>query len=194
MNRISTLQRRPKCRWFQWRLRTLLIGLTIVCIALGAVVDRAARQRRATEWLAERGFRVVLTSTAPEWMPTWLDRKLFNRGFYVDNFEGSSDHRSSTALYGPLDSEKPIPNIEIYFLLAASAQGSPPLPLPTNLTRTMGSRLFELRDCRVLSLREAQISDDGLHGLGNLSRLEYLDLSDSTLGDDDLSCAFGKLA
>lgn len=187
MNSIAAYLPRPTRRWFQLRLRTLLIGLTVVCLILGAFVDRAARERRATEWLAERGFRVIVASSAPDWMPEWLDRKFFKHGLLVDNTSRSSQKSGrQISEYGPIDSQQPISNIELFFLINDSQQAPIPPPFQTELTPALCERLSALRGCRVLSLRQAEIGNDGLWALRRLTRLEYLDLSDCTLRDDDL--------
>ena len=49
------LARKPRRRWLQISLRTLLILVTLLSIGLGWVVNRGERQRRAVAALEEMG-------------------------------------------------------------------------------------------------------------------------------------------
>lgn len=170
-------------RWFQWRLRTPLVGLTFVCVTLGAIVDRAARDRRATEWLAERGFRVLIASNAPQWMPARLERRLFTRGFLVERAERGRRGRIESGLCD--DPPRLLSNIEMYFLLEGTQRA--PLRRPaTELAAEVCDYLGELSDCRLLRLPDAKASGDGFRFLRMLTRLEFLDLSGGTVVDADL--------
>jgi hypothetical protein len=170
-------------RWLQWRLRTLLIGLTVACVALGALVDRAARDRRATEWLAAQGFRVLVASNVPDWMPAWLDRRLFTHGFLIETTERSRARGIEIDLCD--DPPRPLSNIEMYLLLEG-AQGAPNRPLATELTDETCEYLGAVCECRMLRIRDAKACGDAFGFLRVLDRLEFLDLSGGTVADADL--------
>ena len=79
--RVAT---KPKRRWFQFRLATLLL-LTLVCaIALALWVAPAARQRRAVELFEGLGGVVVYADEGddsplvPEWLREWLGPDYFH--------------------------------------------------------------------------------------------------------------------
>ena len=51
----DAVPRKPRRRWLQVSLRTLLVVVTLLCIGLGWVVHRGERQRRAVAALKEKG-------------------------------------------------------------------------------------------------------------------------------------------
>ncbi len=63
----------------QFGLRTLLIAVTAVCLALGIVCDRAYRQKRAVDAIVARGGRVSYRE-AGVWLT--LDRPWLGRDFF----------------------------------------------------------------------------------------------------------------
>jgi hypothetical protein len=46
---------KPKRRFFQFSLRTLLVVMLVVCVTLGWKVDKVRKQRRAVAWVQESG-------------------------------------------------------------------------------------------------------------------------------------------
>ena len=52
---VDASTRRPKRRWFQFSLRTLLIVVTALAVWLGLRVDRANRQQEAVEAIEDQG-------------------------------------------------------------------------------------------------------------------------------------------
>jgi hypothetical protein len=82
-----------KRRFLRFSIRTLLIVLTIFCVALGWKVERARKQREAVAWVHEMGGSVNYDyeldddgSSAPDAKPPgseWL-RKQLGRDFFDD--------------------------------------------------------------------------------------------------------------
>ena len=60
---------KPKRRWYQFSLRTLLVGMTVLCLGPGGYVayqqNKAKRQRGATEALEKLGVIVQSNRMAP---------------------------------------------------------------------------------------------------------------------------------
>jgi hypothetical protein len=190
MKSTSIDQRNPTRRWFQWRLRTLLAGVTILCVMLGAVVDRAARQGRAAQWLAERGFHVRISSKAPTWLPSCLGQGFFKR-FVVDGMGQGLHHisRGEVLDCGRLDSAWLFENIDLFWGAETwTLPRPPPRPpaLPIGSAGELGERLTALDACRGLLLQDAHLGHDALRCLNKLSGLQHLDLRRSAIGDDDL--------
>jgi hypothetical protein len=53
-----TKSSKPKRRFLQFSLRTLLVVMLIVCVTLGWKVNKAKRQREAVAWVQESGGSV----------------------------------------------------------------------------------------------------------------------------------------
>jgi Leucine-rich repeat (LRR) protein len=62
----------PRRRWFQLGLRTLLGLVTMTAIWLGALVNRAERQRRAVAAVQHLGGEVAYSDEGLSWSPEWL--------------------------------------------------------------------------------------------------------------------------
>ncbi|HEV7222461.1 MAG TPA: leucine-rich repeat domain-containing protein [Pirellulales bacterium] len=85
---LTTLK--PKHRWMQFSLRTVLVLVTLLCIALGLWVVPAERQRRAVAAIQELDGRVsyVEADPASEMFPLtflrrWLPPDYFNEIKYI---------------------------------------------------------------------------------------------------------------
>ncbi len=85
--------RQPKRRRFQYRLRSLLILMTVICIWLGIIVKRARDQQEAVEFIKENGATVTYDyqfdgtgNGNPNAMPpgpAWL-RRIIGDDFFVN--------------------------------------------------------------------------------------------------------------
>ncbi len=77
---------KPKRRFLRFSVRTLLIVLTIFCVALGWKVERARKQREAVAWVDEMGGSVsydyevdgVLKPPGPKWLRNLLGIDYFD--------------------------------------------------------------------------------------------------------------------
>jgi len=87
---------KPKCRWYQFSMRTLLVFVTlcaICCSWLGVNIQQARKQQRAATILSEAGAWVFYDYEVDEsWMlhfdkepptATWL-QQLFGADFFSD--------------------------------------------------------------------------------------------------------------
>ena len=65
-------QPRRRRRWFQFGLGTLLGLITLTAVWLGALVNRAERQRRAVAAVQHLGGEVAYVDQGLSWTPEWL--------------------------------------------------------------------------------------------------------------------------
>ena len=78
--------RKPKRRSFRFSLRTLLVFMLVVCVAVGWKFERVRRQREAVAWVKEMGGFVYYfvdgnpysELRGPEWARKWLGHDFFN--------------------------------------------------------------------------------------------------------------------
>ena len=96
----ETNKPKPRRRWWQFSLRTLLIVLTGFGVALGWIVYRANEQRKTVEWVREIGGSVWYDyeldadgafiddakPPAPEWLLQLLGKEYFQEVSAVDFF------------------------------------------------------------------------------------------------------------
>ena len=66
---------KPKRRWLQFSLRTLMVVVTVFCIWMGITAKRARLQKQAVEAVLEAGGRIIYehqeTNSDPPG-PEWL--------------------------------------------------------------------------------------------------------------------------
>ena len=93
-----TTTTKPKRRFLRFSLRTLLLFMLVVCVAVGWKFERVRKQREAVAWVHEMGgtvyydfefgggFSVELAAEprGPEWLRKWLGRDFFDDVAYVD--------------------------------------------------------------------------------------------------------------
>ena len=65
-----TTTTKPKRRWLRFSLRTLLIFMLVVCVAVGWKFERVRKQRVAVAWVQEMGGTVYYEPHGPGW-PRW---------------------------------------------------------------------------------------------------------------------------
>lgn len=154
---------RPKRRWFRFRLRTLLIVLTLFTVMLGAwhgYVEPYRVQRRAGSRLQAKGAYVTWQPAGPQWM-----RAIFGE----DNFgEAISVSWSNKPIYHLSDEE-----LEDVGLLTSLRE----LTLPDSPFTDDGLvHLQGLSELTLLRLSLSDITGEGLQSLEGLTKLEKLDL------------------
>jgi Leucine-rich repeat (LRR) protein len=159
-------------RWFprfRFRLATLLIGTTVLCVWLGAAVDKAHKQERAVE-VVERLDGLLL-----------FDYHLGPDG----EIDGPMDlWRSPT---GPLWGRAHIG--EEYFRtlvgLGVNAEYCPPSAADLDV-------ICRVRSLKLLYVEQPSITDAALIPISTLPKLEALRLDDTTVTDDGLR-SLGRL-
>jgi hypothetical protein len=142
-------QVRPRRRWLQYSLRWLLVIVTLSCVGLGLLVNRAERQRRAVAAIRESGGLVGYDFEEPSSPvpavrgespgPDWLCRLLG-----VDYFA------AVTKVY-----------------------------LPARATDATAAHLSGLTSLQGLTLAGTEVTDAGLAHLRGLTSLQYLHLGDT---------------
>ena len=150
---------KPKRRWFQFRLRTLMVFVTLCAVACSWFTvrwQRARGQREAVEAIEKAGGSVlydyqvdadwILTGVSEPPVPGWL-RNVLGEDFFSD-----------VVIVGLLSG---VGNDRVVYL----------------------KRLTGLRS---LSLKDSQVTDSGLEHLQGLTKLERLDLGRTQVTDAGL--------
>ncbi len=169
---------KPKRRWTQFSLATMLAVVTVLCMGLSLVVVPAERQRRAVAAIEALGGRVQYVKPdqkATEAFPRpflrrWLPRDYLDKVqdvdlLYVEDEEldaGLAHLHSLTALHG------------------LSLMG-------TQITDAGLAHLQALTGLQTLDLRHTQITGAGLAHLQGLTGLQELDLGDTEVTDAGLA-------
>lgn len=157
---------RPKRRkWFQFRLRTLLVAILVLSLSLSwyaVKVERIRRQKRIGSIIEGAGGTVSYERTEPP-VPQWI-RGLFGDDFFV-----------VTAV--TVNEEWVIP------------EGEEVVNVPVGWDAfgdDEATYLKELPDLKVLSLNNTQVSDAGLKHLKRLTNLKILWLDNTQITDSGL--------
>lgn len=162
---------RPKRRWFQYSLRTLLVFMVLVAIGLSwfAVGMPQAREQRSIVAAIRRlnGSVRFGESSAPRWLQQRLGRDFFERVDSVD-FHGSPQAIDGLQLLEKLTQ-----------LRWLNLGGTP-------VTDEDLKHLEGLTQLRMLSLSGPRITDAGLEHLKRLTDLGWLGLSDTQVTDAGL--------
>ncbi len=155
----------PKRRWFQFRLRTLLIAILVLSLPLSwfaVKLEKARRQREAVEALKGVGCQLCYgrgyTPSVVRWMPTVLS----GGSVYVPTilFGGDSE-LTDAGLRNIHEFREPARITRIYLDR-------------TDVTDAGLENLKGLTNLKGLSLDSTQVTDTGLKHLKGLSHLEEL--------------------
>ena len=172
---------KPKRRWFQYSLRTLLLFMLLVSIGMSWVavkMQQARRQKEAVEAIEKVGGGVIydyqVTSATyipatrprgPAWIRSLLGEDLFRQAFYVF-LDGDQE--------AGLEQLKRLPYL----------QG-------LSLTRLMDSELEHVKghlkgltQLATLDLRYTQVTDASLNHLKELTQLQTLYLGGTKVTDE----------
>ena len=138
-------------RWFQFSLRSLLVFVLIVSIAMswvGVKMERARKQREAVEVIRKVGGGVSHAGFLMPLVPKWA-RAVFGEDFFFDV-------------------------VAVYAFGVSARAGD-----QTDFGDDEVAYLKRLTSLTFLELRGTQVTDAGLEHLEGLTNLESLDLSDT---------------
>ena len=199
-----TTATKPKRRFFQFGLRTLLLFMLVVCVTLGWKVERARKQREAVSWIQQSGGTVIYdyeilrsvrngrshskVASNPKPSPPgpkWL-RELVGIDFVDDVVMVFLDHGGKITDVTPLAGLK---NLERLDLCQSPVSDLTPLAGMKNLQSLWLSEsqvsdltpLAGLKNLEWLILRLTQVSD--LTPLAGLTNLVYLDFRGTQVSD-----------
>ncbi len=164
---------KPKRRWFQYSLRTLLVFVTVCALAcswLAVKMRQAERQREAAKAIEKLGGQVFWDSKASR-RPAWL-RKLVDSVFF--------DSVRSVDLSGTK-----VTDVELEYITKLSQLRE----LSLNESKITDARLAKLKalsQLQRLGIEDAEVTDPGLEHLGGFSQLQDLDLASTRVGDAGL--------
>lgn len=192
-----TTTRKPR-RWFQFRLRTLLVLMLLVCIGmgwLGVKMQKVRKQRAAIEAIERLGGSVHWSSTdVPEESAgqVWL-RKLLGDDFfaYPEDVEINND----AAMEYPTELTH-VTILQVFGsdITDAGLNHLQCLPQLEELwfadTRVTGNGLRHLKglaQLNTLVFSGTPVTDAGLEHIKGLTQLESLDLKDTQVTDAGLA-------
>jgi hypothetical protein len=184
---------KPKLRWYQFSLRTLLVFVTLSAIPCSWVGMRmrqaerqAERQRAAVEGITNAGTEegggvvwydcdddsqgIVITGKTPG--PAWL-RRILGDDFFRHPI-GAIVTTDEGLVYAKRLPE--LQKLQAYGYKWEGDEGHMVLAIKTKVTNTGLQHLVELTQLRFLSLDYAKITDAGLGHLKRMTRLQGLSL------------------
>jgi hypothetical protein len=177
-----------KRRWFQFSLRTLLIGVTLLaaaCSWFGGKMERARRQRAAVDCIGKHGGSVVydyqldelgnVRSDAAPPQPSWL-RSLSGDDIFTSVVDVTFDQSTTDA---------GLPHLTGFDQLLELCLDD------ANITDAGMENLKALEYLRVLRLCGTKITNAGLESLKGLTQLERLTLSGTKITDSGLKSLSG---
>ncbi len=198
---------RRKRRWFQFGLRALMIGVTLVCVLLGLTVNYivvpAERQRAAVQAIVKRSprtfiiideFYLTQISISPGgtrvntveyrfafqrqiWLAKWL-QGLFPVDYFESVVRVDLDDVDEIDDSG-LENLREFPRLQYLSLHRA------------RISDLGMVHLASLRNLTVLDLSNTSVTDAGLIYLKDLKQLKHLDLDFTKVTDSGLACLCG---
>jgi hypothetical protein len=154
---------KPRLRWYQYRLRTLLIVMTLLAVWMAHISHRARQQKMAVEKVHRLGgtveydFRVTKNITTG--FPSHDPQAKPPGPAWLRNFLGD-DYFQTVVVLG-LGGNKTVTDDDL-------------------------ALLSDMPDLKVLNLDETNITDDGLAYVKKLKKLEFLFLRRTSIGDRGL--------
>ncbi len=148
-------------RWLQFRLRTLLVAVTLTAVGLGvwnAYIHPYRLQRQAELWLSNRGARIQARTGGPVWL-RWAAGDSFFRDAVEVHLEGNTTVRD-----GDLAVLARLPSLERLYLAR------------TNIGDPAIQHIAGLKNLRRLSLWRTKATGRGLAQLAGLDQLTLLDV------------------
>ncbi|HZL91309.1 MAG TPA: hypothetical protein VFB96_23280 [Pirellulaceae bacterium] len=186
-NRALTFLR----RLLRFRLRTLLLAVLVISVALGIYVKRAKQQQQSVAAIKRLGGWAYydyqlkddnVDLQGESWVPAWLRSKLGDDYFHTvvhvnmvyndDSGKQIQNPNMSDEILSHLDG---LPRLEMLLLHGKQASDA-------GLAKV--GRLANLRMLYIWN--GTNVTDAGVAHLAGCRRLEYLHLSESKLGDDGM--------
>jgi len=170
MNILNALK--PTRRWFQYRLRTLLVFTALCGVAakwVGDPIIKVQRQARAVQFIRAAGGRTydcLGHCTVPTWMQGWFG---IGPGFWISHVRFAEE--SGDADLATLDD---LP--DLLFVIGCGSQ----------VTDAGLEHLQGLRHLESVNLSKTRITGAGLVFLNKLTNLKRLDLSHTHVTDAGL--------
>ncbi len=200
-----TEQPASRRRWFRYSMRSLLVVVTLLCIWLGTVVNRAERQRRTVKAL--RDLNAQVTYDTPfmnpggqpsnwRWLRSWIGDDYFDEVTSITLRRGADD-----ALLRQIGQLRAVKLLEVYGHGITDEGLAPIARLPKLEILSLYSRsisdegvlkLAELKHLRGLWLQAPQVTDRGVIALSQLSDLRQLSLTNVRITNRGLK-SLGKL-
>jgi len=171
----------PKRRWFQFRLRTLLIGVLVLSLPLSWFawrMEKARKQREAVEALQSTGIFLdwqIVRESEPG-VPTWLAKLFGDSYLFVEVRQ---------VIWNTQSNWKPVRDEHMIHL--ADLPDLRRIAVPTCRVSDVGvEHLKGLTNLRSLDLSRTEVTDDGLKHLKEMSELQHLFLSGTQITDGGL--------
>lgn len=163
----ATRRGRPRHRWYQFSIASLLLLLTLgaLCMSFWSAMWEPYRaQARAAEQLRKMGAKVAMLPALPEWL-RWLPfEERLQRVVEVHAESRKIDNHRLACL-------KDLPDLERLYLAG------------TALNDEGLSHVAQAENIRRLSLWRTKITDAGLPHLAHLHKLEVVDIHATQLTD-----------
>jgi len=176
----DTRPRKPKRRWYQFRLRTLLLVTLVLGVLSGWIGNRVQRARKNRQSLAEVGT-VVQEAGGRAWLgyveqPDWLGRLLGDPGVLYLSCRAPIDPPS----FDDVDLEHLMRSARAVNGLASLER------LDLNGTRVTDAGLEHVKgltNLQWLCLTRTKVTDAGLVHLEGLTNLQWLELNNTKITD-----------
>ena len=187
---------KPKLRWFQYSLRTLLVVVTLFavpCSWLAVKRQQARREREAAAAFQTLGGEVKWSQpSGPEWLRKQIGDDLFTHVDFLGlggtevTDEGLERLKWLSQLQGLNLGQTDVTDAGLEHLKGLSQLRVLGLLGCRNITDAGLESLKGLSQLQTLGLRETNITDAGLEHLKGLSQLQYLNLSFTSVTDTGL--------
>ncbi|HUE74829.1 MAG TPA: hypothetical protein VMP01_28435 [Pirellulaceae bacterium] len=166
---------KPRRRWRQFSLRTLMVGMVVFSLLFAALGIRAERARRQAAAVATiRKFDHIVQyqeSSVPLWLTSWLGRDFFDDVKEVWCREGVQP-QSPKDINQFAEAISDLSNVE-------SFRGEAPW-----IDRRTTAWLGRQSTLRFLNLEKSNLGDSDVEPLQRLHQLEQLLITEGTIGDE----------
>lgn len=174
----------PKCRrWFQFRLRTLLIAILVLSLPLswfGARLRKARRQREAVKAIERLGGSVTYEWELVPPSPSGIQPRPNMSWLQILLGDENSDEMCSVSFYGHGFTDVQVRQLSLFGNLTDV------MLKDTRVTDAGLDELAGLTRLESLVIIEGEITDDGLRHLGRFSNLSDLVLIGTQFSNDGL--------